>query len=48
MKIYPFRTPQAKFTFLWRFKHPIETDEYTMYFLIGIPFLSIALLKMNK
>ena len=48
MTISAFRTPQLKFAFLWRFNDPIENDDYSLYLLIGIPFFSIALIRLKQ
>lgn len=48
MTAYIFRTPQAKFAFLWRFNDPLETEQYYLFFLIGIPFLSLSLIKFKQ
>jgi len=36
-----------RFSILCRFKKPIDTGHYRLFFLIGMPWLSIAFIKYN-
>ena len=45
--VIAFKTGSNVFRALNRFKHPIDTGLYRLFFLVGMPMFSIAIIRYN-